>query len=167
MISRFLEGILMEYIDMKCSLDSKLQIDYTCSVKTPSRNRDIIEKPMQLVSNPYVWCVPSGILWRVSANAVNHPTATSLCVSASNRICAWRSSSHSLTGAWLFSGNSTSDIVSPLFNRIFTTFFALRGGLHNCTANLNDKSRRISFRGRKIRVFYQWNETISYTKDLT
>ena len=33
---------------MKCSLDSKLQIDNICSIRIPSRNRDIIEKPVQL-----------------------------------------------------------------------------------------------------------------------
>ena len=54
MISRFLEGILMEYIDMKCSLDSKLQIFSSCSIGIPSRNREIVEKPVQLIWNPYV-----------------------------------------------------------------------------------------------------------------
>ena len=44
----------MEHIDMKSSLDSKLQIGYICSIGIPSRNRDIIEKPVQLIRNPYV-----------------------------------------------------------------------------------------------------------------
>ena len=47
MISRFLEGILTEYKDMKCSLDSKLQIGYICSIRIRSRNWDIVEKPLQ------------------------------------------------------------------------------------------------------------------------
>ena len=42
----------MEHIDMKCSLDSKLQIDFICSIRIPSRNRDIIEKPVQLIRTP-------------------------------------------------------------------------------------------------------------------
>ena len=44
MISRFLEGILMEHIDMKSTLDSKLQIDYICSIRIRTRNQDIVEK---------------------------------------------------------------------------------------------------------------------------
>ena len=42
----------MEHIDMKCSLDYKLQIGYICSIRISYRNQDIIEKPMQLVWNP-------------------------------------------------------------------------------------------------------------------
>ena len=38
MISRFLEVILMEHIDMKSSLESKLQIGYICSIRIRSRN---------------------------------------------------------------------------------------------------------------------------------
>ena len=45
MISRFLEVILTENIDTKSSLVSKLQIEYICSIRICSRNRDIIEKP--------------------------------------------------------------------------------------------------------------------------
>ena len=37
MISRFLEGIPMEHIDMKYSLDSKLQIYSTCSLRICAR----------------------------------------------------------------------------------------------------------------------------------
>ena len=37
MISRFLEGILMEHIGMKLSSESQLQIDTKCSVRTPTR----------------------------------------------------------------------------------------------------------------------------------
>ena len=45
-ISRFLERILMEYIDIKDSLDSKLQIHSIYCIRILSRNRDMIEKPM-------------------------------------------------------------------------------------------------------------------------
>ena len=48
-ISRFLKRILLEYIDMKSSLDSELQICYICSIRIVSKNRDIIEKPLQLI----------------------------------------------------------------------------------------------------------------------
>ena len=41
-ISHLLEGILMEHIGMKSCLDSKLQIVYICSIRTPSRNREIV-----------------------------------------------------------------------------------------------------------------------------
>ena len=48
-ISLFLEGILMEHKDKKSSLDFKLQIGCICSIRIRSRNRDIIEKPLQLI----------------------------------------------------------------------------------------------------------------------
>ena len=52
MISRFIEVILIEHIDTKGSLDSKLQIDYICSIRIRSRNKDIVEKLLQLILNP-------------------------------------------------------------------------------------------------------------------
>ena len=48
-ISWFLEGILMQHVDMKLSLDSKLQIDFICSIGIRSRNRVIVAKPIQLI----------------------------------------------------------------------------------------------------------------------
>ena len=39
-ILRFLEGILMEHIESKVSLDTKLQIGSRCSIRIPSRTRD-------------------------------------------------------------------------------------------------------------------------------
>ena len=37
----------MEHIDVKNSLNSKLQIYFICSIRIYSRKRDIIEKPLQ------------------------------------------------------------------------------------------------------------------------
>ena len=45
-ISRFLELILVEHIDSKVSLDSKLQIGSGCSIIIPSRTQDILYKPL-------------------------------------------------------------------------------------------------------------------------
>ena len=53
MILRFLEGIIVEHIDMKSSLDSKLQIGYIRSIRICSRNEDIVEKPRQLKFNHF------------------------------------------------------------------------------------------------------------------
>ena len=53
-ISHFLDGILIEHIDTKSSVDSKLQIYSICSIRTRSRKQDILEKPQQLNSNPSV-----------------------------------------------------------------------------------------------------------------
>ena len=55
MISRK-EEIPMEHIEMKCSLYSELQIGYICSSIICSRNRDIVEKPLQLTWN--LLCTP-------------------------------------------------------------------------------------------------------------
>ena len=44
----------MEHTDIKISLDSKLQIGYKCSIRTRSRNWDMVEKLMQLILNPCV-----------------------------------------------------------------------------------------------------------------
>ena len=41
----FLVRILMEYINIKVSSDSKLQISSICSIRIYSRKRDIVEKP--------------------------------------------------------------------------------------------------------------------------
>ena len=41
-ISRFLERILTEHMELKYSLDSKLQIDFKCSIRIRSRNRDMV-----------------------------------------------------------------------------------------------------------------------------
>ena len=49
MISRFLERIPMEHIDMKSSLESKLRIGCICSIRILSRNWDIVKKPLQLI----------------------------------------------------------------------------------------------------------------------
>ena len=40
-ISHFLDGILIEHIDTKSSVDSKLQIYSICSIRIRSRKRDI------------------------------------------------------------------------------------------------------------------------------
>ena len=53
-ISHFLERILMEHIDLKKSLDSKLQIYSICFTRIRSRSWDVVEKPRQHVSNLYV-----------------------------------------------------------------------------------------------------------------
>ena len=42
-ISYFLERILMEHIELNCSLDSELTFISICSIKIPSRNRDIFD----------------------------------------------------------------------------------------------------------------------------
>ena len=60
----------MEDTDMKSSIDSKPQIGYICFIRIPSRNRDIIEKPVQLIQNPYV-------------NAKTHPSRTAQIVDMS------------------------------------------------------------------------------------
>ena len=52
-ISHFLEQILMEHIGMKNHLDSKLQIDSIFSIGIRSRNRDIVKKPSQHISDLY------------------------------------------------------------------------------------------------------------------
>ena len=44
-ISRFLERILMEHIESKNSVESKLQINSICSIRIQSRNQDIVKKP--------------------------------------------------------------------------------------------------------------------------
>ena len=44
-ISNFLERIPMEDIDMKNSLNSKLQVYSICSIRIRSRKKDIFEKP--------------------------------------------------------------------------------------------------------------------------
>ena len=51
-ISHFLERILMEHIDMKNSLDSKLQIHPLCSIRIPFRKRVIFKKPLLHISSP-------------------------------------------------------------------------------------------------------------------
>ena len=53
MFFRFLEGILMEHIDMKSSLDSKLQVCCTCSSRIPSRNRDIAKNGTAYKTDEY------------------------------------------------------------------------------------------------------------------
>ena len=53
-ISRLLERIIVEAIDIKNSLDCKLQIYFICSIRIRSRKRDIVEKPLQHNSNPNV-----------------------------------------------------------------------------------------------------------------
>ena len=52
-ISQFLKRVLMECIDMKNSLDSKLQICSICSVRIRSRKWDIFEKPLKHNWNRY------------------------------------------------------------------------------------------------------------------
>ena len=44
-ISHFLEGILMEHIDMKNRLDSKLHVSSMFSIRIRSRKWDIFDKP--------------------------------------------------------------------------------------------------------------------------
>ena len=51
MLSKFLGRILMEYIESICSLESKLFLISICSIRNPSRNRDIFEK-LQHISDP-------------------------------------------------------------------------------------------------------------------
>ena len=48
----------MEHIDMKSSFESKLQIGYICSIRVPSRKRDIIKKPVQLIENHFILSLP-------------------------------------------------------------------------------------------------------------
>ena len=45
-ISQFLEGILKEHLESACSLESRLFFISICSIRIPSRNRDIFEKPL-------------------------------------------------------------------------------------------------------------------------
>ena len=47
-ISQFLDGVLTEHVELVYSLDSQLQIYFLCSIRFPSRNREIFEKPYQL-----------------------------------------------------------------------------------------------------------------------
>ena len=47
-IPNFLEQILMEHIELICSSESKISFISAHSVRIPSRNRDIFEKPQQL-----------------------------------------------------------------------------------------------------------------------
>ena len=51
-ISHFLERILMEHIDIKRSLDSKLQIYFVCFIRISTRKCYIVEKPEQHNSKP-------------------------------------------------------------------------------------------------------------------
>ena len=44
--SGFLERILMEHIELICSLESKLTLMSICSIRIRSRKRDIIQKPI-------------------------------------------------------------------------------------------------------------------------
>ena len=44
MISRFLERILMEHIELICSLESELNYFSICSIRIPPKNGDIFEK---------------------------------------------------------------------------------------------------------------------------
>ena len=53
-ISQFLERILIEQIELICSLQSRLTFLSICSIRIRSRNRDIFKKPLQLNSSPYV-----------------------------------------------------------------------------------------------------------------
>ena len=48
-ISRCIERILMEHIELICSLESRLTFFSTCSIRIRSRNEDIVEKPVQLI----------------------------------------------------------------------------------------------------------------------
>ena len=43
-ISRFLERIPIEHVEPSFSPESELLFDYICSIRTRSRNRDIVEK---------------------------------------------------------------------------------------------------------------------------
>ena len=43
-LSRFLERIRIEYKETKDSLESKLQIHTSCSIRKRSKNREIFEK---------------------------------------------------------------------------------------------------------------------------
>ena len=53
-ISQFLERTLIDHIDMKNRLDSKLQFCYICSIEILSRKWDVFEKPQQLNSKPSI-----------------------------------------------------------------------------------------------------------------
>ena len=53
-ISRFLDQILLEYVESIVSINSKLYFYSICSIRIYSRNRDIFEKPRQLISYPPV-----------------------------------------------------------------------------------------------------------------
>ena len=52
--SHSLERILIEHIDNKVSLESKLQIQSICSSETRSRSPDIVEKLMHHIFNLHV-----------------------------------------------------------------------------------------------------------------
>ena len=49
-ISRALELIVLEHIDMENSLESKLQVYSICSIRLRSRKGDIAEKPLKFFS---------------------------------------------------------------------------------------------------------------------
>ena len=51
-IAYFLERILMEHIEMVCSLEFELFFISICSIRIRSRKRDIFKIPHQLNSNP-------------------------------------------------------------------------------------------------------------------
>jgi len=53
-ISQLLERVLMEHIDIKVRPDSKLQIGSICSIRIRSGSWDTVEKPLQIILNPYV-----------------------------------------------------------------------------------------------------------------
>ena len=60
----------MKHIDWICSLESKLFFISICSIRTRSRNRDIVEKP-QLISTYFsgVYVSYGGLLMRLQGEA--------------------------------------------------------------------------------------------------
>ena len=55
-LSPFLELILMEHIDIKHSLESKLQIGFICFIRIRSINRDISENSRKNLFSEQIWC---------------------------------------------------------------------------------------------------------------
>ena len=53
-ITHFLEQILMENIELVCSLGFELTLISICSIRNRSRKWDVFEKPLQRNFNPFV-----------------------------------------------------------------------------------------------------------------
>ena len=79
-ISQLLKRVLMEHIELMCSLNSKPQVYSICSIRVCSREKDIFEKPQLLYSNPslinfrFSWS--RWITWRTSAFATANMALT-------------------------------------------------------------------------------------------
>ena len=47
-ITHFIERIIMEHVELICSLESELTLTSICSIWIPSENRDILQKSLKL-----------------------------------------------------------------------------------------------------------------------